>query len=289
MSKQRIHLVEVGPRDGLQNEKVQLDTSTKIDFINRLSQTGLPTIEATSFVSPKWVPQMADHAAVFQGIEKKAGVHYPVLIPNVTGLNSALEAGVTDIAVFIAASETFSQKNTNCSIADSLDRAKDIIEKARAHSLRIRGYLSCIAGCPYEGNIAEKSVATLATTLLELGCDEISLGDTIGVATPKKVHSLITTLKQNTPIEKIALHAHNTYGMAIANIFQALDMGVTTFDSSVAGLGGCPYAPGASGNVATEEVIYLMQGQGCETGVDLNALIEVGRDICQKLGRAYHQ
>jgi len=280
-----VQIVEVGPRDGLQNQAKILPAAVKIDFIDRLSATGLSVIEATAFVSPKWIPQLADHAEVFAGIHKKSGVRYPVLVPNVKGMQVAMAAGVTDIAVFSAASETFSQKNTNCSIAESLARIAEIMILAKQHNIRVRGYISCVVGCPFEGAIAPGVVAPLVEKLLDLGCHEISLGDTIGVGTPKTVRVLLDAICKKIPVEKLAVHFHDTYGQALVNIYVALEHGIRVIDSSVAGLGGCPYAPGASGNVATEDVLYLLQGLGIETGVDLKKLVEAGRFVCEQLGQ----
>ena len=278
-----VRLVEVGPRDGLQNQSCLLSTEHKIEFINRLSKTGLTTIEATAFVSPRWIPQMEDHAAVLTGIDKVPGVTYPVLVPNVQGLEAALAAGVKDIAVFVAASETFSRKNTNCSIAESLERVSAVIEMAKIHFLRVRGYLSCVAGCPYEGKIAEAAVINLTETLLQYGCHEVSLGDTIGVGTPRQIEQLLNAVCRQVSLSQVAVHFHDTWGQALANILVALQCGVRVIDSAVAGLGGCPYAKGATGNVASEDVLYLLNGLGIETGVNLRALAEVGQWVCELL------
>ena len=281
----KIKIVEVGPRDGLQNEPKTLSTSTKIEFINRLTETGLSIIEAGSFVSPKWVPQMADSGEVFQGITRKPHIHYPVLVPNLQGLQAAIAAGAHEIAVFTAASETFSQKNTNCSVNESLARINAIIAMARQHNLMIRGYISCVLGCPYEGQIAVDKVAAIATELFKQGCYEISLGDTIGTGTPHKAQQLIKIVSKTIPLEHIAIHFHDTYGQALANIYACIEQGISIIDSSIAGLGGCPYAKGASGNVATEDVIYMLEGLNINTGVDLNKLIAVDKFICQILKR----
>ncbi|HEY8554714.1 MAG TPA: hydroxymethylglutaryl-CoA lyase [Burkholderiales bacterium] len=280
-----VKIVEVGPRDGLQNEPAPVPTATKIALIERLADAGLRVVEATAFVSPRWVPQMADNADVLAGLERKPGVAYPVLVPNMKGFEAALAAGVEEIAVFGAASESFSQRNINCSIAESLERFRPVVEAARAHHIRVRGYLSCVIACPYEGPIAPARVADVAERLYALGCYEISLGDTIGVGTPGQVKAMIEAVARRVPIEKLAGHYHDTYGQALANIYASLELGVAAFDSSVAGLGGCPYAPGASGNVATEDVVYLLHGLGIETGVDLEALVDVGEFICDALGR----
>ncbi|MCH9769704.1 MAG: hydroxymethylglutaryl-CoA lyase [Gammaproteobacteria bacterium] len=281
----QVTLVEVGPRDGLQNEASTIPTKTKIEFINQLSQSGLKVIEATSFVSPKWVPQMADHSKVMQGIERINGVRYPVLIPNQKGFEAALETGIKDIAVFAAASQSFSQKNTNCSIKESLARLKTVIELAKKNKINVRGYVSCILGCPYEGEVDINAVVDVSQTLFEMGCYEISLGDTIGAGTPAKTKQLITAITKKIPLENLAVHFHNTYGQALANIYASLECGINTIDASIAGLGGCPYARGASGNVATEDVLYMLNGLGIQTGVDLNRLIEIDQFIMQKLKR----
>ncbi len=282
---QRVKIVEVGPRDGLQNERASVPTATKIELIDRLTDAGLPAIEATAFVSPKWVPQMADNAQVLAGIRRKAGVAYPVLVPNMKGFEAALAAGAEEVAVFGAATETFSQKNTNCSIAESLERFEPVARAAQAHGVRVRGYVSCVLGCPYEGAVAPSKVADVAERLYALGCYEISLGDTIGVGTPGKAKAMIEAVAKRVPIAQLAGHYHDTYGQAIANIYASLELGVAVFDSSVDGLGGCPYAPGAGGNVATEDVVYLLTGLGISTGVDLDKLMEAGNYICQALGR----
>lgn len=275
-----VRVVEVGPRDGLQNQPGLLSAAQKIDFINQLSSTGLSTIEATAFVSPRWIPQLADHAEVYAGILKQTGVSYPVLIPNLKGLDEAFKVNVREIAVFTAASETFSNKNTNCSIAESLERICAILQPAKAKQTRVRGYISCVAGCPYEGPVPAERVATLTQTLFELGCDEVSLGDTIGTGTPLSIERLLQTIANKTGLDRIAVHFHDTYGQALANILIALQMGVKVIDSSVAGLGGCPYAKGATGNVATEDVVYMLKGLGIETGIDLEKLVRIGRTVC---------
>lgn len=280
-----VTIVEVGPRDGLQNEPQVIPTETKIALIERLAATGLPVVEATAFVSPKWVPQMADHDAVLRGIRRRPGVRYPVLTPNMKGFEAAAAAGADEVAVFGAASESFSRKNINCSIAESLERFAPVVEAARQRGIRVRGYISCVLGCPYEGEIAPKAVADVAEALYRMGCYEISLGDTIGVGTPLKAKRMLEAVAERVPIEKLAAHFHDTYGQALANLYAVLELGLRTIDSSVAGLGGCPYARGASGNVATEDVVYMLNGMGIETGVDLQALAEVGRWICQQLGR----
>ncbi|EFN79555.1 hydroxymethylglutaryl-CoA lyase, mitochondrial [Harpegnathos saltator] len=282
-----VKVVEVGPRDGLQNEKNILPTEVKIDFINRLSTTGLRSIEVTSFVSPKWIPQMADNTQVYQQIEKKSGVYYPVLVPNLRGLENAIKVNAKEIAVFTAASEAFSKANTNCTIKENIQNATVVIEEAKKHDIRIRGYVSCIAGCPYEGNTKPQITAYLASTLLDLGCYEVSLGDTIGTGTPGKIEHVLNELLHisSYDMSHYALHCHDTYGQALANIYMGLEKGIRVFDSSVAGLGGCPYAAGASGNVATEDLLYLLNGQGLETGVDLNEIVKIGDYISKYLGR----
>lgn len=281
-----VKIVEVGPRDGLQNEKAIVETSDKIELINRLSSTGLSMVEATSFVSPKWVPQMSDNKDVMAGIERKDNVSYPVLTPNMKGFEAALAAGAKEVAVFGAASESFSQKNINCSISESLQRFEPIMAQAQEHKIKVRGYVSCVLGCPYEGDIDAAKVAEVAKTLLDMGCYEISLGDTIGVGTPLKAQRLLSTVAEKVSINQLAIHFHDTYGQALSNILACLQLGVATVDSSIAGLGGCPYAKGASGNVATEDVVYMLDGMGIHTGVDLKKLIDVGQFISKKLGRA---
>lgn len=279
----KVTIVEVSPRDGLQNEHEIVPTAIKVEFINRLAETGLKVIEATSFVSPKWIPQMADHERVMQQIKRKNGVKYPVLIPNCQGMEKALAFKPDEIAVFTAASETFSQKNTNCSIAESLNRIKEVINLAKANEIPVRGYISCVLGCPYEGEVSPFKVAELAEKLLELGCYQISLGDTIGVGTPLKTKKLIDIVAKKVPIENLAVHFHDTYGQALTNIYVSLEKGIATIDSSVGGLGGCPYAPGAAGNVATEDVLYMLHGMGIETRVDLQKLMAAGAFILSHL------
>ena len=280
-----VRVVEVGPRDGLQNEPAAVPTQTKIAFIDRLSQTGLPAIEATAFVSAKWVPQMADNAQVMAGISRKADVSYPVLVPNMQGFQAAKKAGAREVAVFAAASESFSQKNINCSIDQSLDRFRPVIEAANHDNIRVRGYISCVLGCPYEGDITARSVTRVAAALFHMGCYEISLGDTIGVGTPGRAQTMVDAVAGEVPREHLAGHFHDTYGQALANILACMERGIATFDGSVAGLGGWPYARGASGNVATEDVLYMLHGLGIETGVDLDAVIDTGRFISDALGR----
>jgi hydroxymethylglutaryl-CoA lyase len=281
----RVRIVEVGPRDGLQNEPRSVPTAVKVELIERLADAGLPAVEATAFVSPKWVPQMADHSEVLKALRRKPGVSYPVLVPNMQGFEAAAAAGAAEIAVFGAASETFSRKNINASIAESLGRFAPVAEAARAKGIRVRGYISCVVGCPYEGEVKPGAVAGVAKQLDAMGCYEISLGDTIGVGTPGKVKRMLETVARDVPVGRLAVHLHDTYGQALANLYAALELGVATADSSVAGLGGCPYAKGASGNVATEDVVYLLDGLGIETGVDLAKVYEAGRFICDALGR----
>ena len=282
----QVRLVEMSPRDGLQNESGPvIDTAIKTGLIDRLADCGLNHIESASFVSPKWVPQMGDAADVMAGIKRKAGVRYSVLTPNLRGFENALAAGVDEVAVFGAASESFSQKNINCSIAESLERFLPVMEAAKQHHIPVRGYVSTVLGCPYEGDIAPEQVAKVAKALAELGCYEISLGDTIGVGTPLKAKRMLEAVFAEVPIEKLAAHFHDTYGQALANLYAVLEEGIAVIDSSVAGLGGCPYAKGASGNVATEDVLYLLNGLGIETGVDLNKLVTTGEWISEQLKR----
>ena len=285
----KVRIVDVGPRDGLQNEPmvngVPVPTRVKIELIERLADAGVPAVEATAFVSPKWVPQMADQAEVLQGIYRKAGVSYPVLTPNLKGFESALAAGATEVAIFGAASESFSKRNINCSIAESLERFQPVMDAARVAGVQVRGYVSCVVACPYEGAVAPQAVAEVAQRLYEMGCYEVSLGDTIGAGTPARMQAMIEAVAARVPMEKLAGHYHDTYGMAAANIYASMEMGMATFDSSVAGLGGCPYAKGASGNVATEDVVYLLHGLGIETGIDLDKLLDAGQFICGVLGK----
>jgi hydroxymethylglutaryl-CoA lyase len=278
-------IVEVGPRDGLQNEPGEVPTAVKVELIERLADAGLSSVEATAFVSPKWVPQMADHTEVLERIRRKPGVSYPVLTPNLKGFEAARAAGATEVAIFGAASEAFSRKNINCSIAESLERFRPVAEAARKNNVKVRGYVSCVLGCPYEGDVAPQRVAEVAGELYDMGCYEVSLGDTIGVGTPGKTKAMIEACARRVPLEKLAGHYHDTYGQALANIYASLEAGVHTFDASVAGLGGCPYAAGASGNVATEDVLYMLDGLGIRTGVDLGRLIDIGQWICGLLGR----
>ena len=280
-----VRIVEVGPRDGLQNEAVTVPTAVKLEFIHRLAAAGLPAVESTSFVSPRWVPQLADADEVFRSLARRPGVSYPALVPNLQGLERALAAGVEEIAVFTAASESFNRKNINASTAESLERIRALAQPALDRGLRIRGYISCVLGCPYEGEIDAAKVVEVARTLLELGCYEVSLGDTIGVGTPLAARRLLWAVADECGMEHLAVHFHDTRGQALANIFACLEAGVGTVDASVAGLGGCPYAQGASGNVATEDLVYLLHGLGLETGVDLAALVAAGHFICSHLGR----
>jgi hydroxymethylglutaryl-CoA lyase len=281
----KVRIVEVGPRDGLQNEKMAVPTQVKLELIGRLADAGLPAVEATAFVSPKWIPQMADHTEVLEGIKRKPGMSYPVLTPNLKGFEAARAAGATEVAVFGAASESFSRKNINCTIAESIERFRPVTDAAREAGIKVRGYISCVLGCPYEGEIAPAKVAEVARALHDMGCYEISLGDTIGVGTPGKTKAMIEACAREVPIERLAGHYHDTYGQALANIYASLEMGVATFDSSVAGLGGCPYAKGASGNVATEDVVYMLHGLGIETGIDLDKVVDIGRWICGVIGK----
>jgi hydroxymethylglutaryl-CoA lyase len=281
----KVKIVEVGPRDGLQNEPGEVPTAVKVELIERLADAGLPAVEATAFVSPKWVPQMADHTEVMERIRRKPGVSYPVLAPNLKGLEAARAAGATEVAVFGAASEAFSRRNINCSIAESLERFQVVVEEALKSGVKVRGYISCVLGCPYEGDVAPQRVADVAAALHGMGCYEISLGDTIGVGTPGKAKAMIEACAARVPVGRLAGHYHDTYGQALANIYASLELGVRTFDASVAGLGGCPYAKGATGNVATEDVVYMLQGMGIETGVDLERLVGIGQWICGVLGK----
>jgi hydroxymethylglutaryl-CoA lyase len=281
-----IRIVEVGPRDGLQNEPGIVPTGVKIELIRRLAAAGLREIEAGAFVSPRLVPQMADTAAVLAGLGGLDGVALPVLVPNARGLADAVAAGAREIAVFTAASETFSRRNTNASIAESLERIAAVAAACAAQGLSLRGYVSCVLGCPYEGEVDPGRVAELAERLVALGCREVSLGDTIGVGTPARARAMLLTVARRVPIGRLALHFHDSYGQALANILACLDTGITTLDSSVAGLGGCPFAPGAGGNVATEDLLYMLDGLGVRTGVELGGVIATGHWICARLGRA---
>ncbi len=281
-----VKIVEVGPRDGLQNESSQVATKVKIGLIEDLADCGLRVIESTAFVSPRWVPQMADHSEVMTGIRRHRGVRYPVLVPNLKGFDAAVAAGATEVAVFGAASESFSVKNINCSIDESMDRFQAVMEAAQQRGIAVRGYISCVLGCPYEGEVDLTRVAEIAGRLLDMGCYEISLGDTIGTGTPSQAARMVQTVAERVPTERLAAHFHDTYGQALANLLAVLQLGISVIDSSVAGLGGCPYARGAAGNVATEEVVYMLDGMEIDTGVDLNRLVGVGKTICTELGRA---
>jgi isopropylmalate/homocitrate/citramalate synthase len=282
---ERFRIVEVGPRDGLQNEAAAVPAATRIAFIEKLIAAGLTAIEAGSFVSPKWVPQMADTAEVLLAFAGRVGVSLPVLVPNEKGLDAALAAGAGEIAIFGAASETFSQKNINCSIDESLVRFRPVAERALAAGVRVRGYISCVLGCPYEGAVPPAKVADVAARLLDLGCYEISLGDTIGVGTPRAAKGMLKAAGERVPLSRLAVHFHDTYGQAIANIYACIEEGVRVADSSAGGLGGCPYAKGASGNVATEDLVYLLDGLGFETGVNRDAVMEASRSIYAALGK----
>ena len=284
----KVRLVEVGPRDGLQNEPVHVPAAVKIELIHRLQDAGLNIIEATAFVSPKWVPQMADAAEVMAAIRRKPGVAYPVLVPNMKGLDAALAVGATEVVVFGAATEAFSQRNTNCSIAEGLARFKAVCEAALDHGLKVRGDISVCLGCPYEGEVQPQAVVRVARALDEMGCYEITIADTIGVATPGRTRAVFEAVARHIPVKRIAGHFHDTYGQALANIYAALECGIATFDSSVAGLGGCPYAKGATGNVATEDVLYMLAGLGVETGVNMERLMAAGDYICGHLDRPTH-
>ena len=281
----RVKLVEVGPRDGLQNEPVPVPTEAKVDLIHRLQDAGLAYIEATAFVSPKWVPQMADNAQVMAAIRRKPGVSYPVLVPNLKGLEAALAARCEEVVVFAAATETFSRKNTNCSIAEGLARFTEVAREARAHGLKVRGDISVCLGCPYEGEVRPEAVVAIARALEDMGCYEITIADTIGTGTAGRTREVFEAVMAHIAVESLAGHFHDTYGQAVANIYAALECGVSVFDSSIAGLGGCPYAKGATGNVATEDVLYLLDGLAIETGVDMAKLIAAGEYICGVLGR----
>ncbi len=281
----KVRIVEVGPRDGLQNEPKSIPTATKIELIRRLAACGLRSIEATAFVSPRWVPQMKDAAKVLAALDRQAEVAYPVLTPNLKGFEDALAAGAREVAVFGAASETFSQKNINCSISEALQRFEPILEAAKAADVKVRGYVSCVLGCPYQGEVAPLAVAEVAHALFEMGCYEVSLGDTIGAGPPEKTKVMLEAVARRVPLKKLAGHFHDTWGMAIANIYAALEVGVSVFDSSIAGLGGCPYAPGAAVNVATEDVVWLLKGLGIDHGLDLNALVDTAAWISGELGR----
>ena len=281
-----VKMVEVGPRDGLQNEAVAAPARVKIELIERLVAAGLKAVEVGAFVSPKWVPQMADTAEVMAGLERRPDVSYPVLVPNQKGFEAAQAADAEEIAIFGAASETFSQTNINCSIAESLERFAPVSAAALAAGMRVRGYVSCVLGCPYEGEVAPAAVAEVAARLSDMGCYEISLGDTIGVGTPAQAQAMVAAVAEKIPVERLAAHFHDTYGQALANIVAVMEQGIAVIDSSVAGLGGCPYAEGAAGNAASEDVLFMLDGMGVETGVELKGLFEAGRFICEALGRA---
>ncbi len=280
-----VRVVEVGPRDGLQNEPAPVPVEAKIALIEALAAAGLPMVEATSFVSPRWVPQLADAHDVLTGIRRRPGVAYPVLVPNLPGLERALAAGAGHVAIFTAASETFSRKNTNATIAQSLERLKAVTDEALAAKIPVRGYISCVLGCPYEGPVPVAGVVAVAEQLLAMGCSEISLGDTIGIGTPGTARDMLERVAQVTGMDRLAVHFHDTRGQALANVLACLQAGVATVDASVAGLGGCPYAAGASGNVATEDLVYMLHGLGIRTGIDLPALVRAGHDISRALGR----
>lgn len=281
----RVTITEVGPRDGLQNEPNFVPSPTKIELIDLLSETGLSHIEVTSFVSPKSIPQLADSALIFSRINKHPSIHYSALVPNMNGMNRALQLGVKEIAIFTAASDTFNKKNINCTIDESIDRFKEVMILAEQNKLFVRGYISCALGCPYEGRVPPKRVAEVAKRLQQLGVHEISFGDTIGVGTPQQTKALLDEVLLIIPLDSVAMHFHDTYGQAIANIYSSLEYGITHYDSSVAGLGGCPYARGATGNVATEDVLYLMHGLGIDTGIDIFKMVAVGDKICKAIGR----
>ncbi len=280
-----VRIVEVGPRDGLQNEKQAIETATKVELIERLVDSGLTYIEAGSFVNPKLIPQMASSEAVFNTLSRQPGVTYAALTPNIKGFERALAAQATEVAIFAAASELFSHKNINCSIDESIERFAPVVEAAKANNIPVRGYVSCVVGCPYEGDVDAEVVRKISNQLIEMGCYEISLGDTIGVGTAGSMHTMIETVAKDVSVEHLAVHCHDTYGQALTNIYAALQLGVHVIDSSVAGLGGCPFAKGATGNVATEDVVYLLHGLGIETGVDMDRLIATGNFISAALGR----
>jgi hydroxymethylglutaryl-CoA lyase len=279
----QVTLVEVGPRDGLQNEVVVVPTSTKLEFIQLLADAGLPIIESTSFVSPKWVPQMADHTDVIKSIQRQPGVRYPALVPNIHGMELAIAAGIQEISVFTATSETFSKKNANCSLPESMQRIAEVIALAQKQHIPVRGYISCVIACPYEGEISPQQSVRVAKQLIDMGCEQISLGDTTGAGTPGTVKKLLDAVLKQVPVAKTAVHFHDTYGQALANIYVSLEYGIHIIDSSVAGLGGCPYARSATGNVATEDVVYMLNGLDIKTGVDLPKLLAAGKFICHHL------
>jgi hydroxymethylglutaryl-CoA lyase len=281
----KVKIVEVGPRDGLQNEKETIPAEIKIELVNRLTAAGFANIEAASFVSPKWVPQMATSSEVMAAITRKAGVIYSALTPNMKGFEAALAAKADEVVIFGAASEAFSQKNINCSIAESIERFRDVAQAAKQNKIRLRGSISCALGCPYQGEVALDSVADVVRRMRDLGCDEIDIADTIGVGTPLKVQAVMQRAASEFPIERLSGHFHDTYGQALANIYASMEVGVSVFHSSVAGLGGCPYAKGATGNVSTEDVLYMMKGLGVATGINLDAVVDAGQFISQHLGR----
>jgi hydroxymethylglutaryl-CoA lyase len=280
-----VKIIEVGPRDGLQNEAQTIPADIKIELVNRLSQAGFANVEAASFVSPKWVPQMATSTDVMAGIMRRPGTIYSALVPNMKGFDAALASGVDEVVIFAAASEAFSQKNINCSIAESIERFREVAESAKKHNLRLRGALSCAFGCPYQGEVSGDSVADVVRRLRDLGCDEIDIADTIGVATPRHVQAIMQRAIAEFPIERLSGHFHDTYGQALANIYASLEVGITIYHASVAGLGGCPYAKGATGNVATEDVLYMMRGLGIATGIDFDKVVDAGQFISRHLGR----
>jgi hydroxymethylglutaryl-CoA lyase len=282
---QTVRLVEVGPRDGLQNEPQPVATAVKLELIRRLADAGLRCIEATAFVSPKWVPQMADQAALMAGLPDRPGVAFPVLAPNLKGYEAAVAAGAREVAIFGAASESFSKRNINCSIAESIERFVPVMDAARRDGVSVRGYVSCVVACPYEGAVAPKQAAAVAAQLHQMGCYEVSMGDTIGAGTPASVLAMLEATAQRMPLAQLAGHYHDTFGMAVANVYASYQFGLRVFDSSVAGLGGCPYAKGATGNVATEDLVYLLHGLGAQTGVNLDALADTGAWISAQLGR----
>ncbi len=282
----KVKIIDVSPRDGLQNEKQVIDLVTKLELIERLGQSGAKNIEVTGFVSPKWVPQLADSSQLCEQLIHHKNINYSSLVPNLKGMELAIAGGMKEVAVFTAASESFTQKNINCSIDESLERFKPVISLAKEHDIRVRGYVSCVLGCPYEGEINPRKVAEVTKKLFELGCYEVSLGDTIGTGTPLKAQKMLTQCTEITSVETLALHFHNTYGQALANIYACLELGAHIIDASVAGLGGCPYAKGASGNIATEDVVYMLEGMGIETGIDLKKLIQTGQWISQKLNKS---
>jgi hydroxymethylglutaryl-CoA lyase len=286
VGREHVRIVEMGPRDGLQNEKQIVPLRTKLELIERLADAGLKEIEVTSFVSPKWIPQMADHAELMNALQRRPGVDYPVLTPNLQGFEAALAAGALHVAVFAAASESFSRRNINCSIAESIERFAPVMAAARQHGVKVRGYVSCVIACPYEGDIAPAQAADVTQRLVDIGCHEVSLGDTIGVGTPASVQRLLEAVAMRVPLAQLAGHYHDTYGMAVANVLASYQFGLRCFDASVGGLGGCPYAKGATGNVATEDVVYLLHGLGASTGIDLDRLVDVGQWISAQLDRA---